>query len=323
MQKNKMLFLVDMFRQESDEEHPITTNEIIEKLSAAGISCDRKTLSRDIAQINALGYKLNTVRKGHSNAYYMENKEFELAELKILIDAVHASSAIPEDITDNLIKKIANLGGSHYSELLQDNRICFNIRKQGNNDVLNTIRVIEESFRNQTQISFLYFKHDENGNRIYQHEGERYFVDPIALIYTDDNYYLRCYNSLRGNRNYRIDRIADVQLEEGIISDNALVSADELATYTSKTFKMYGGEENEITLEFDESLADVIFDQFGMNTKITRINETTLSTKVNVQISGTFWGWLFQFPEKMRITEPESVIEKCKEWTDKFINNYK
>lgn len=320
MQKNKLLLLTEILKQESDAEHPISTNNLIDKLSCKGISCDRRTLARDISQLQDMNYPIKSVKVGHSNAFYLEHNEFSLAELKILIDAIQASSVIPEDMTNALIEKIANLGGTHCAELLKQNRICFNIRKQTNNSVLDTIAIIEESFKQQTKVSFFYFKHDEHGNRVYQRGKLRYVVDPIALIYTDDNYYLRCYNPDRKQyRNYRIDRMEDVQHLDSYIGDEAMVSADELATYTSKTIKMYGGEETDVKFEFSEDLIDVVFDQFGLDTKIKRIEDNRYTAAVKVQISSTFWGWFFQFPDQMRIISPEYVSAQCQEWAQKAL----
>ena len=164
-------------------------------------------------------------------------------------------------------------------------------------------------------MSFWYFKHDENGNRVYLRDKQRYVVDPIALIYENDNYYLRCYNQERKDyRNYRIDRMEDTQLLDSIICDEALVSPTELETYTSKTFKMFDGEETDAELEFTEDLIDVIFDQFGFDTTIRRMENGLYSARVRVQISRTFWGWYFQFPDQMRIISPESAVVQCREW---------
>lgn len=320
MQKNKLLLLTEILKQESDSAHPITTNDLIERLSCKGISCDRRTLARDISQLHDMGYPIKSIKVGHSNAFYFEHNDFSLAELKILIDVVQASSVIPEGMTNELIEKIANLGGTHCAELLKQNRIRFNIRKQTNNSVLDTIAIIEESFKRQTKISFFYFKHDEHGDRVYHRGKERYVVDPIALIYANDNYYLRCYNPARKQyRNYRIDRIENVQHLDSYIGNEAMVSGEELATYTSKTFKMYGGTEEQVQLEFEEDLIDVIFDQFGPDTKIERLGDNRYTATVQVQISRTFWGWFFQFPDQMWIVSPENVSKQCREWAEKAL----
>ena len=315
MQKNKMLLLIEILNHETDSEHPITTNALIEKLSKNNVPCERRTLAREISQLIEMNYPIRIVKSGHSNAFYMEHSSFSISELKIIIDAIQASAVIPEETTNSLTEKIAELGGHYCAELLQNNRIRFNIRKQTNNCVWDSIAVIEESFKSQTQISFLYFKHDENGKKVYQRNKQRYVVDPIALIYENDNYYLRCYNQERKDyRNYRIDRMENTQRLDTIICDEALISPAELATYTARTFKMFGGDETDVELEFTGELIDVIFDQFGFETIIQRQENGLYSAKVRVQISRTFWGWYFQFPDQIRIISPKSAAEKCKEW---------
>ena len=315
MHKNKMLLLIEILNHETDPEHPITTNALIEKLSKHNVPCERRTLARDISQLIEMNYPIKCVRIGHSNAFYMEHKNFSISELKIIIDAIQASAVIPDETANSLTEKIALLGGPYCAELLHNNRIRFNIRKQTNNSIWETITLIEESFINQTQVSFLYFKHDENGKRVYQRNKQRYVVDPIALIYENDNYYLRCYNQERKDyRNYRIDRMENTQRLDTIICDEALISPAELETYTAKTFKMLGGDETDVEFEFTEELIDVIFDQFGFETIIHRKENGLYSAKVRVQISRTFWGWYFQFPDQIRIISPKSAAEKCKEW---------
>lgn len=319
MQKNKMLRLVEILRQESDSSHPLKTNQLIEKLALSEISCDRKTLARDMAQLKGLGYDVVSVKSGHSNAYYMQQNEFSLAELKILIDAIQAASFITEEMTASITDKLASLGGVHCGELLRQNRVQFNVRKQNNNDILNTIEIIEQAIRNETQISFRYFKHDELGNRVFLRNGDIYTVEPIAPVYTDDKYYLLCYNPKRNDRrHYRIDRMCDVCHTQIEITENSRIGIKELATYTSRIFKMYGGEEAEVTFEFDDSLIDVFYDKFGMDMVIKRIDEKRCSTTRLVQISGTFWGWICQFDGKIQIVSPESVRLKYIDYIDRI-----
>ncbi len=320
MAKNKLLLLIEILKHNTDKDHPITTNALIEKLSMYKVPCERRTLAKDISQLIDMNYPIRIVKIGHSNAFYMEHISFSISELKIIIDALQASAVIPEETTISLTEKIADLGGPYCAELLQNNRIRFNIRKQTNNCVWDSIAVIEESFKSQTQISFLYFKHDEYGNRVYQRNKKRYIVDPIALIYENNNYYLRCYNQERKDfRNYRIDRMDETRLLDSIICDEALVSPKELETYTAKTFKMFGGDETDVVLEFTEELIDVIFDQFGFDTKIEPSDNGKFLATVKVQISRTFWGWYFQFPDQMRIISPESIADQCLKWADKAL----
>ena len=142
MEKNKLLLLIEILKHNTDKDHPITTNSLIEKLSMYKVPCERRTLARDISQLIGMNYPIKTVKVGHSNAYYMEHNDFSVSELKIIIDALQASAVIPEETTISLTEKIADLGGPYCAELLQNNRIRFNIRKQTNNSIWNSISVI-------------------------------------------------------------------------------------------------------------------------------------------------------------------------------------
>lgn len=320
MQKAKMLRLMEIFRQETDAEHPLTTNGICKRLLDFDITCDRKTLARDIAQLNEMGFHVVTVRCGHSNAYYVEQREFSRGEIKILMDAVQAAACIPEEQTALLIEKLADLGGSHRADILKGNLVQFNIKKHTNTSIFENVETIESALQEQVKIAFLYFRHDEYGNRVYRHGGETYVVEPISLIYDNDNYYLMCYNPARGEkRNYRIDRMEQVRIVDELISDAALISAQELASYTSKTFRMYGGDEVNAAIEFDDSLIDVVFDQFGKDVKMLRLDENRLIAHVKFQVSRTFWGWLFQFPDQMRIISPPKLAEECRAWAKQVL----
>ena len=161
--------------------------------------------------------------------------------------------------------------------------------------------------------SFYYFDLDETGERVYRKNKERYIVDPVALVFHEDNYYLMCYSAKYNDIvNYRVDRMDSVALEDEPVSEDALVPETDLAKYTEQVFKMYNGPKEEVVLQFDLPLLGVVYDKFGEDTKVIRSSDTTLVASVKVQISPTFWGWLFQFGGKMRIISPDSVIEEYK-----------
>lgn len=315
MAKEKLLRIMEILRQETDNLHPMKTNALCKRLAEYGIKCDRRVLAKDILILVNHGFPVKTVTVAHSKAYYTEQEEFSTAEIKTLMDAVQAAVFIPKDLTNHLIEKLLNLNSGMKAINIRDNLVIFNTRKTQNEEVMTNIEIIESSLLKQKQVSFLYFKHDENRQRVYQRNKETYIVEPIALIYENDKYYLHCYNEAHGGkRNYRIDRMENVQLLETYISNNALVSAEDLASYTSRTFKMFGGEEYDALIEFDESLIDVMYDKFGMNIDMMRISDTHLVTNVKIQKSGTFWGWFYQFPDKMKILKPQSLADECKAW---------
>ncbi len=279
-----------------------------------GITCDRRTLSKDIAMLNEYGYEVKSKLVGHQKGYYMESSKFSVPELKILIDAVQASSFITETQTRTFIDKIAALGGSHKAEVLKGNMVCFNSTKHTNDEIYKNVAALGEALRQRKQASFYYFKRNEDGQKIYQKEKKRYVVEPMALIFDDDNYYLMTWNTkYQGITNYRVDRMDEVSVEEEPVTENALIPDEDIAAYTEQAFKMYGGEVRDVVLEFNEKLIDPVHDKFGEDTKMIRTSEGMCVASVRVQVSPTFWGWIFQFVGEMKIISPEPLMQEYKE----------
>lgn len=308
--KIKLLKLLELLRKHTDELHPMTTSQICTALSDMDIPCDRRTLTQDVATLNELDYEIMATSVGHEKAYYIEDRNFSVPELKILIDAVHASSFITDKKSEELIEKIAALGGIHRADVLKRNMVCFNTRKHRNEKILYSIDTLEEAILSQKKIIFLYFDLNENGERVYRRGGHHYVVEPIALVFNEDNYYLTCYSSRHGSTsNYRVDRMDAVQIIDEPCCDKAVTLRDEVAAYTEQAFKMFGGQQEDIVLEFDRSLIGVVYDKFGENTKMIPSGENKCIATVKVRISPVFWGWLFQFAGEMSLLSPKELAE--------------
>ena len=229
-QKVKLLKLMELLRENSDGEHPLKTNELCAMLGEAGISCDRRTLSKDIAVLNDCGYEILSTMQGHDKAYYIADRSFSLAELKILIDAVQAASFISESKTKNLIDKIAALGSNHRAELLRGSMVCFNSRKHSNEQIYYSVESLEEALRKHKKVSFIYFDLNENREKVYRREKSRYIVDPVALVYNEDNYYLMCFSAKHNDVvNYRVDRMEQVRVEAESADQRAVIHASNVA----------------------------------------------------------------------------------------------
>lgn len=320
-QKIKLLKLLELLRQETDEQHPLTTMDICNRLGAMGISCERRTLSKDVALLNEQGYEVMWRWVGKEKGYYIEDRSFSIPELKILIDAIQASSFITEKKTADLIGKIANLGGSHRAELLQGNMVCFNTRKHSNESIYYNVSSLEDALQHQKKVLFRYFDLDERGQKVYRREGHRYVVEPVALVFNEDNYYLVVYSSRHDNTaNYRVDRMDHVEVLSDAVSEKAISLRGGVAEYTEQAFKMYGGMPTDIVIEFDNQLIGAVYDKFGEDTKMMRSGENKCIATVKVQISPTFWGWLFQFAGLMKVISPDVVIEEYKNKAALFMN---
>lgn len=323
-QKIKLLKLYELLRQETDEDHPLTTMSIVSRLEEIGISCERRTVARDMAILNEKGYEVMCRQVGKEKGYYIEDRSFSVPELKILIDAVQAAGFITDKKTAALIDKISDLGGSHRAEILKSNMVCFNTRKHTNEAILYNIGFLEEAIQEQKKVVFYYFDLNEKRERVYRRNGHHYIVEPVALVFNEDNYYLITYSASHDNTaSYRVDRMEQVNVTEEFVTEKALKLRDNVNEYTEQAFKMYGGEPEDITICFTDKLIGVVYDKFGESTKITRIDKGNCVATVRVQISPTLWGWLFQFVGQMKIISPDTIIEKFKEYAknlERFYN---
>lgn len=325
MQKIKLLKLYEFLRRETDETHPISRTELCNRLNEMGISSNVRTLSLDIEVLQDNGFEIMSFLD-KEKFYFIPEHELSIPEIKIIIDALQAASFVTEKKTADLISKVAAIGGSHSAELLKTNMVCFNTRKHTNEAVLYTVDSIEDAIVRKKKITFNYFHLNEKSERVYvttpTGRKKRYCIEPIALIFNEDNYYMMGYNSRHPgtSANYRIDRMDHVEVvEESILSDEAIAKIDDVAAYTQQAFKMFDGEQEEVILQFNKELIGPVFDKFGEDTVMVPVDETTCSATVHVQVSPTFFGWLAQFSNKMQIIFPENVINKYKEHISRII----
>lgn len=307
-QKIKLLRIMEFLRAESTEGKPVSTSQIISYLNSIHISCERRTLYKDMDMLIESGANIVKTELGRENAYYMNEVSFSLAEVKTLIDAVQAANFIPADKTADLVEKLLSYAGVRRSEIVRDNIIFYNNHKHSNQDIYENIEQIELAIRQKKQVSFYYFDLDEKRNRVYRKEKKRYITDPVALVFSEDNYYLVAYSQKYQNAvNYRVDRIDTVEVEEEPICEEALIKKRKTETYTEQVFKMYNGEAELVTMEFAPDKLGVIYDKFGENIEVRHADKGWLKIKVTVQISPTFWGWIYQLGDQIKIVSPKGV----------------
>jgi len=322
--KVKLLKLYELLMLHTDEEKPLSTNQLCAMLKAEGIPCDRRTLSADIDVLNANGYEVLSRRTRYAKLYYVVDRQFDIAEIKILIDAIQAASFITPSKTKALISKVANLAGSHKAAVLKGNMVTFNTRKHTNEAIYYTVDTLERVLQKKQKASFRYFDLDEHGNRVFRKDGERYIVSPVGLVYHEDNYYLVTYHETHeATVNYRVDRMADVQAEDEPVAEKAMELSGELGPYTERIFKMFNGPEAMIELQFDRKLIDAVYDKFGENVEIVACKKSLCKTKVEVLVSPVFFGWCFQFGKGMKILSPDSVAMEMKEYAQQVARMYR
>lgn len=326
-QKIKLLTIMDYLQRETDEGHPVSRQTLCRKLNEMGIPSNPRTLSLDIGVLNDAGYEIMEEQVGREKFYYVEDRNFSVPELKVMIDAIEAVSFISEERTGEIVDKIASLGGIHQAELLKGNMVCFNTRKHKDSRALFAVDAVEEAISRKKMIRFNYFDLNENRERIYRTDDEdgeikEYCVEPVALVFYEDNYYLVAYSKRHPGTtaNYRIDRMAQVSVVgDSEISKEAIQKINQVAKYTKQAFKMYSGETQTVVLEFERPLIGPVYDKFGEEIRMMPSANDRLLATVEVQVSPTFFGWLAQFGSKMRVVTPDSVKDQYRAHIEKIL----
>ena len=307
--KIKLLRIWEILKQDSDENNPLTTNQILVKLSESGIICDRRTLYQDIAILNSYGYEVICKKGQHSNGYYVIDRSFDVPELRILIDAVQAVSFISPKKTAELTDKIAALGGSYRADILKKNIVEFNTTKHNNEHIYYSVNAIEDAILAGKKISFQYFDLNESHERVFRKNGEKYLVNPVAMVFSNDNYYLICYHDNHdGITTYRIDRMLNVSVSEQEINKAAQPKGLNIAKHRKQSFSMFGGKTETVKFEADKDLLDVIYDKFGEDTQIRPLGNGKISFTADVEISPMFFGWCCSFGKRLKIIAPFTMV---------------
>ena len=320
-QKLKQLYLMKILLEQTDEEHPMTVKDLITQLSLYGITAERKSLYTDIERMTDFGINVET-HKTTTVGYFVGDRQFELAELKLMVDAVQSSHFIPTKKSAELIKKIAALGSVHQAKQL--NRFVFvdNQPKTINDSVFSSVDAIHSAINEQKKISFKYFDYNAKKRRVYRKNGALYINTPIALCWKDDNYYLIAYSAEHGEiRHYRVDRMDKVSVLDEPHDDIGREYFD-VAEYTKKIFGMYGGELVHATLSFAPSLLNVVFDRFGRDIRITEEADGWATFNADVSESPVFLGWMLQFGSQAKIKAPDSLITAMKALISDAEKNY-
>ncbi|MDE7252640.1 MAG: transcriptional regulator [Acetatifactor sp.] len=320
-QKLKILYILQMLEEYTDEAHPMTTAEIISRLDAEGIACERKTVYSDIARLVDFGYDIITVSNRSGGGYYLASREFELAELKLLVDVVQSSRFITPKKSRELIKKLEKMAGKHDAGKLQRQVYVVGRIKTENESIYYNVDNIHRAIQEDRQLAFTYLEWNLKKKLVPRGEGR--IVSPWALIWREENYYLAAVDARDGVlKHYRVDKMGSVEVlkekREGLDKFAKL----ELTDYTNQTFGMFSGAEETVTLCFPNRLVGVVLDRFGREADIRPTGEESFLARVKVAVSGQFFGWLAGIGPEAEITAPERTKEQYKEWLAKILERY-
>jgi len=320
--KLKILYIMDILLEKTDEENYITVNDIITELKRYNISAERKSIYSDIELLKFYGLDI-ICEKERCNKYFIASRDFELAELKLLVDSVQSSKFITHKKSNELIKKLEKLTSSSQAKELDRHVIVRDRVKTSNERIFYNVDRLHRAIHENKQVSFKYFDYDLNKEIKFRRNGNRYTLSPYALTWSDENYYLiSYYEKYNDISNFRVDRMMDINILE---KDRYFIEDYEefnVAEYSRKIFNMYIGELKTVELEFHNSLINVVIDKFGQDIIIREQSDYSFKIKVEVEISNTFLGWLFMFGNKVKIISPQKLKDNMKKTVKEVSNLY-
>lgn len=318
----RLLKIWEILNRETDEENPIGTEALLQKLAGEGIECVRSTLYEDIKTLQKYGYEVLCVRST-SNMYYVADRSISVPEVLILMDAVQAAGFITEKKTAELVDKVAKLAGSQRGEVLKRNVVEFSVPKSKNENILYSVSEISQAIVRRKKIRFYYFDYDEGYNRAYRmskkdpQKKRGYKVNPLGTVFDGGYYYLFCYDDFFGGvSHYRIDRMDSVCMLDEDVSAGVEVENFDLPTRKRQLFAMFGGRTELVEIRADKSLVDVIYDKFGDRIKLSKISGGQIGFSAEVQVSPTFLAWCCSLGDKLKVISPPSVVQEVKGYLD-------
>ena len=297
--------------EQTDEEHSLTVPQMIAELSKVGISAERKSIYDDLEYLQLFGLDICSTKTKTTN-YFVASRDFELPELKLLVDSVQASKFITHKKSLELISKIEKLTSRHNARQLQRQVFVTNRVKTFNERIYYNVDKIHEAIAENKQITFKYFGLDVNKKKVYGKDGNLYHESPVSLTWDDENYYLITYKEKYDSYvHYRVDKMENIELseEDRVLSEKPF----DLSIYSKSMFQMYSGEETDVTIQFENELVGVVYDRFGVDVPIIKTDETHFICNVKVAVSPHFLSWIISFGSRAKIVSPNWVQEQLYE----------
>ena len=318
-QKLKIFHILDYLQHNSHADHPVRATELIEMLEKRGILCERKTVYSDIAALQDYGVDIVSI-PGKNGGYYIASRNFELPELKLLIDAVQSSRFLTEKKSRELIEKLCKECSVHEAKLVRRDVLVSGRVKSMNETIYYNVDAIQDAIAENRQIRFRYFDFDLNRDRKYR--DREYLASPYGLCQDNENCYLLAHSPRHGATSYRVDRMSDIQILEEPRIPCPELTGKALNQYANRLFQMYSGETADVKLRFHRSLVNVVIDRFGRDILLIPDGEEHFVFTVNVAVSPMFLSWVIGFGSKAKILYPQSVVDACKAMCQEALAQY-
>ena len=319
-QKLKIFYILDYLQRNSHVDHPVRAAELIDMLDKQhNILCERKTIYSDIAALQEYGVDIVSI-PGKFGGYYIASRNFELPELKLLIDAVQSSRFLTEKKSRELIEKLCNQCSVHDAKLMRRDVLVSGRVKSMNETIYYNVDRIQEAIAEGRQITFRYFDWGLDGKRRYRDRD--YQASPYGLCQDNENCYLLAYSDRHGITSYRVDRMAEIALLDSPRVPCPELTGKNLTEHANRLFQMYAGDAADVKLRFHRSLVNVVIDRFGTDTMLIPDGEEHFVFTVKVAVSPMFLSWVIGFGSKAKILHPQSVIEQCRQMCREALEQY-
>ena len=321
-QKLKLLCLCRILWERTDEDHPLTVPELIQALEAWDIKAERKSIYDDMEALRTLGMDVQS-RKGKSPGWFLGERTFQLAELKLLVDAVQSSKFITQRKSSELIRKLESQASVHQARQLQRQVYVDRRVKSMNESVYYTIDKLHTAIANRKAVTFKYFEYNVKKEKVFRREGKRYTVSPLGLIWDNENYYLAGYDHRSCEmRHYRVDKMAGLEITDRTGKEGGGPGALDVAAYAAKHFGMFSGREGRVRLRCENGLVGVVLDRFGQESILVPDGRNHFTVTVDAVVSPQFFGWLFGLGDRVELLAPDWAAAAFRAQLDAVGANY-
>lgn len=326
--KLKLLYLADILKKKTDENNYLAATEICDELAKLDIPAERKSIYKDIEILREYGFDIIHTGSKNRGGYFMGAREFELAEIRLLSDAVQAANFISPKKTKQLVEKIESFASESQAKVLHSQVYVDNRPKCKNEEIYYTINLLDEAISQGVKVSFLYTKRKITDEFKTAKEEKQFKVSPFALIWSDDHYYLVCNNEKYDNlMHLRIDKIKKLEVldERGRhfseVSDYK--TSFDSADYASKLFNMFSGEPKPIELVCNNDVLDPILDRFGENVRIQKVDDEHFLIRTNAVVSQGLVSWILGFGNRVKVRTPNDLIYDVTKNAQEIVELYK
>ena len=323
-QKFKFTYLMQIMLAKTDDEHSLTMPQIMKELEKYDVTAERKSIYADFQDMTEkFGVEIIKEQIGRETYYHVGYREFELAEVKLLIDAIQSSKFITRTKSRELITKIKGFVSEHQAKQLQ-RQVFINDRvKTMNESVYYNVDDIHTAISENKKIRFKYYKWDINKKLVPRHNDDWFVVSPWALTWDDENYYLVAFDDWYHKiKHYRVDKMMKISITEEKRDGKEAFNNFDMAEYSKATFGMYQGTRKKVRIQFANSMCGVFIDRFGKEISFKPLDEEHSELQVDVNVSPQFFGWIFSLGKNVKVTGPEEVVEEMKKFAGDFMENY-